>query len=150
MSPHWHWDKTVSVVCQCSCIHYFKRVLVMPKMSVWGRPRELQSLLLLMHLYFYNAPCHYKFNLNFTENLILMNQNVPNVHSYKKIPVIEVPEIPQYLKLLLPFTLSSPPAFISNRPSRITVYHVAVTFELSLQCHNGCIIEPTSFDSSKP
>ena len=36
-----------------------------------------------------------------------MEQNVRNVHSYKKTPVIEVPEISQYFKPLLPSTLSS-------------------------------------------
>ena len=36
-----------------------------------------------------------------------MQQNVRNVHSYKKTPVIEVPEISQYFKPLLPSTLSS-------------------------------------------
>ena len=35
-----------------------------------------------------------------------MEQNVQNVRSYKKTPIIEVPEIPQYFKLL-PSTLSS-------------------------------------------
>ena len=36
-----------------------------------------------------------------------MEQNVQNVHSYKKTPVIEVSEIPQYFKPLLSSTLSS-------------------------------------------
>ena len=36
-----------------------------------------------------------------------MEQNVRNVHSYKKTPVIELPETPQYFKPLLPATSSS-------------------------------------------
>ena len=36
-----------------------------------------------------------------------MEQNVRNVHSYKKTPVIEVQKISQYFKPLLPSTLSS-------------------------------------------
>ena len=38
-----------------------------------------------------------------------MEENVRNVRSYKKTPVIEVPEIPQYFKLLLPSTTSPSP-----------------------------------------
>ena len=39
-----------------------------------------------------------------------MEERVRNARSYKKTPVITVPEIPQYLKLLLPSTSSSSPA----------------------------------------
>ena len=40
---------TLRVLCQCGCVHYLKKVLVMPKMSVWGRPRELISGQVLPH-----------------------------------------------------------------------------------------------------
>ena len=33
----------MSVLCQCGCVHYLKRISVMSEMSVWGRPRELRG-----------------------------------------------------------------------------------------------------------
>ena len=33
------------MLCQCGCVHYHKKVSVMPEMSVWGRPRELGDAL---------------------------------------------------------------------------------------------------------
>ena len=65
------------------------------------------SVVLLMHLYFYNTPCHYKFNSVFSKTSTSMEESVQNIWSYKKTPVTEVLEIPQYFKLLLPSTLSS-------------------------------------------
>jgi hypothetical protein len=95
-----------------------------------------------MCLYPHNAPHHYKFISDFIERSTSMEQNIQNVHSYKKTPAIALPEIPWstfHVKLL--------PAFISKRPSGITIYHVTVTFGLSLQCLNGWIIKPTSIEA---
>jgi len=64
----------------------------------------LYSLVLLTHLYLCGAPRRYKFNSDFNEKSTSMEQNVRKVRSYKKTPLIAVPEIPQYFKLLLPST----------------------------------------------
>jgi hypothetical protein len=71
-----------------------------------------------------------------------MEQNIRNVCSYKKTLVIAVPEIPQST-----FHVELLPAFISKRPSGITIYHVTVTFDLSLRSLNGWIIKPTSIEA---
>ena len=64
-----------------------------------------------------------------------MEERVQNVRSYKKTPVIAVPEIvPQYFKLLLPSTSSSSPASplinLQESPSTTTLSPLGSPFDL--------------------
>ena len=34
----------VSVLCQCGCVHYLQRVLVMPEISVSGEAKEISMV----------------------------------------------------------------------------------------------------------
>ena len=57
---------------------------------------------------------------------------------------------PSILQASPPFHIELLPAFISNRHPGLTVYHVAVTFGVSLRCLNGWIIEPTMIEAISP
>ena len=57
---------------------------------------------------------------------------------------------PSILQASPPFHVELLPSFISNRHPGITVYHVAVTFGVSLWCLNGWIVEPTTIEAISP
>ena len=65
-----------------------------------------------------------------------MEERVRNVRSYKKTPVIAVPEIPQYFQLLLPSestSTSSPPSTLVNlqeSPSTTSLSPLGSPFDL--------------------
>ena len=63
-----------------------------------------------------------------------MKESIRNVRSYKKTPVIEVPEIPQYFKLLLPSTLSSSlllsPTELQESPSTMSLSPLGSPFDV--------------------
>ena len=63
-----------------------------------------------------------------------MEETIRKVRSYKKTPVIEVPEIPQYSKLLLPSTSSSSlllsPTDIQESPSTTSLSHLGSPFDV--------------------
>ena len=107
------------------------------------------SLILLMCLYLYRAPCHYKFNSDFIEKLTLMEQNV-----WKGLKSSILQENASYCSAGNPSILQASPTFhvellppfISKQPSGITIYHISVTFGLSLRCLDGWI-ESTSIEA---
>ena len=58
--------------------------------------------------------------------------------------------VPSVLQASPLFHIELLPAFISNQPSGITIYHVTVTFGVSLGCLNGWIMEPTAIEAVSP
>ena len=54
---------------------------------------------------------------------------------------------PSILQASPPFHVELLPSFISNWHPGITVYHVTITFGVSLWCLNGWIIEPTTIEA---
>jgi len=79
-----------------------------------------------------------------------MDENIRNVRSYKKTPVIAVPEIPEYFKHLLPSTstssLPSSPTDLQESPSTMLLSPLGSPFDVLI---NGSSSQPRLWQSQQ-